>query len=213
MPHIVVLTLALAQLMASALAHDVAYRDLGGRTLCLDPRSVQIRVDDPSYAQAAPYARAVEETLGRALRATLDSYGVPYRERERCRTLFVRLGFDLLRRVDARERPYHWVLAELQVGRGTDGDEGGSSDLADQRFAGLAADAIYPPGSGIDYFASLPLYATELIDDLARSWWEDAEAAPPAPRWLPAAGAALALAVIATILLWGRVRRRRRATR
>jgi hypothetical protein len=213
MGRLIVLTIALLQLVASAQAHDVVFRDLGGRTLCLDQRSVQVRVDDPDYAQAALYARAVADTLARALRTSLDGFDIPYRERGRCGALFVRLGFTLQLRVDARDRPYHWVLAELQVGRATDqtdGADGAEGDLADQRFAGLAADAIYPPGSGTDFYASLPLYATELIDDLVRSWWEDADSAP-APRWLPLAGTALALAVVAAILLWAR--RHRRATR
>jgi histidine triad (HIT) family protein len=150
MGRLIVLTIALLQLVASAQAHDVVFRDLGGRTLCLDQRSVQVRVDDPDYAQAALYARAVADTLARALRTSLDGFDIPYRERGRCGALFVRLGFTLQLRVDARDRPYHWVLAELQVGRATDqtdGADGAEGDLADQRFAGLAADAIYPPGS------------------------------------------------------------------
>lgn len=115
-----------------------------------------------------------------------------------------RLGFTVQRTTDARDRPYHWVLAELQIGRPGAASGG---DLPDQRFAGLAADTLYPPGSGHAYYAGLTGYAGELIDDLTQAWWDDLAADPPPPRWLPIAGVALALAVSGAILLLARRRR------
>lgn len=192
-------------LVGAAMAHGTSYSDLGGRTLCLDDRSVQVQIGADDAPNAAAYAAEVAATLAAALRSTLDRYRIPYRERSRCRALLTRVDFLLKRSVDGRGRPFHWVQAGLQIGRApkqrplpADGT------LEDIRFDALYTDAHFPPGEDASFFAGLPATATELIDDLAVAWWDDLELRPTTPRWLPYGGGALALTTALVALLLAR---------
>ena len=206
---------ALLLLVGAAVAHGTSYSDLGGRTLCLDDRSVEVQVGADDAPNAAAYATEVAATLAAALRSTLDRYQIPYRERTRCRALFTRVDFLLRRSVDGRGRPFHWVQAGLQVGRAPRrGPLPADGTLEDIRFNALYTNAHFPPGEDAAFFAGLPANAGELIDDLAVAWWDDLERRPATPGWLPYGGGALALATaLAALLLTRRYRWVRRGER
>lgn len=177
---------------------------LAGVDLCVDDASLAVSFSRDGSGVAASI---VAERLERALRRTFDAAAVSWRRRARCRgDGYVEVALHV------RDAPWfapRAVAYDAVVRVGPRREERGRVVALPPEAFDFSVGEIYDEAAvGTPAFVFLPRYVEAALRDLTVSWWEDREAPPPAPGWLPWLGGGIAGGVVAGGALWARRRRR-----
>lgn len=187
--------------LGTALAHEDAEFHLTGMTLCIDPNSVQVKLDIPSASRTATAQTALTRSLAKRLEGVFTRTGVDADFAASC------VGSDAYTLLTADIRclnpenyvgfgrdPYNYTLF-LQIGRHNGLAEVQEIGMLPDNQYNAYASEIYPEGDeGMPFEQFVPQQAQPLIGQLASYWWEDNHVRS---RWAwvtpPLAGGVLAL--------------------
>lgn len=208
LPNVGGFWLVLFSLWASAWAHEDAEFHLAGLRFCVDPNSVQVRLEMPNGERAVAGQRSLRQALRADLRNVLGATGVRADFAESCADsptytiLTVEARYlDPESYVGFEPRSYAYVVY-MQVGR----HDGLASLLENQllpdnRYNAYTSEIYAEPEGGEMVEAFMVEPAETLVWKLAGFWWED----NPLPSHLarfgpPAVGGLLALLTVLLLL-------------